>query len=176
MRHCAFIYTPKLAHASVQSLMAGLSGAGVVITHLGTSIPPKEWSGDGESAVSLIVSGMNLTKRTFLRDDNSRVSFSIERHRGPKWEHDTISFSGAPESRVRQIVESIAHEVDHYIAVVGVVGGGESQVWHLISLSQRCPESLRRQFASAEPCAPPYFGPATGLGYSGATEAPPSAN
>jgi len=154
--------------------MAGLSGAGVVITHLGKSVPPEEWSGDEESTVSQIVSGMNLTKRTFLRDDNSRVSFSIERHRGPKWEHDTISFSGAPESRVRQIVESIARQIDHDIAVVGLVGGGESQAWHVISLSQRCPETLRRQFASAEPGAPPYVGPATPGGNSGATEAPSS--
>jgi len=149
MSHCAYIYTPKLSEPSVRSLVVGLAHGGVALTHLGKSDPPKKWSGDEESAVHEILSGTDLTNQTFLRDGKSRVGFSIEMHRDPRWEHDTISFSG-PEVHVRQIAESLAHEIEHYVAVIGLMGGGKTQAWEVVSFGQHCPATLRKQFTNAE--------------------------
>ena len=99
-----------------------------------------------------ILTGTDRTNCTFLRDDKSRLGFSIEMHRDPRWEHDTVSFSG-PEVRVRQIAESLVHEIEHYVAVIGLMGGGKTQAWEVVSLCEHCPATLRRQFTNAEPGA-----------------------
>ena len=173
MSHCAYIYTPKLSETPVRSLFSGLVAGGVTITHLGKSDPPKRWTGDEDAAVRQIMSGTDLTISTFLRDANSRVDFSIELHRDPRWEHDTVSFSG-PENRVRDITQFLVRRIEHYVAILGLVGGGKTQAWQVVSLSEDCPQKLKQQFTNAEPCAAPNGGPATQLGNSAVKEGPPS--
>jgi len=174
MDYCGYIYTPTLSDAGIRSLLTALRSGGVAITHLGKHDPPKRWSGDEESAVLQILSGTDLTNETFLRDSKSRLEFTIEMHRDSRWDHDTVSLSGAPEDRVRQVAELIAGSIPHYVAIIGVVGGGKSQAWRVVRMSRDCPDRLRRQFTNAEPSVAPNGGPATQLGNSNITEGPPS--
>jgi hypothetical protein len=173
MSHCAYIYTPKFSETSVRSLISGLGEGGVTITHLGKSDPPKRWSGGEDAAVLQVVGGTDLTNWTFLRDANRWLDFSIELHRDPRWEHDTVSFSG-PEAQVREAAEFLAHRIDHYLVLFGLLGGGKAQAWRVISLGAGCPERLKRQFTNAELGAPPNGGPAVRSGNSGVSEGPPS--
>jgi len=150
MSHCAFIYTPHLKESDIHLWLEVLSAIGVTITHLGKSDPPKRWTGDHGSALAAILTGNDLTNYTFLRDNTAHIHFDIQLHRDPRWESDTISFSGGAGSRLTEIANKISESLTCYAAIVGISGGGKNQEWQIVHLSPDCPTSLRNKFTKAE--------------------------
>jgi hypothetical protein len=150
MSHCAFIYTRHLTEEDVRSWLELLPVIDVTITHLGKNDPPKRWTGDKEAVLPLILSGTDLTNYTFLRDSTARLHFGIELHRDPRWESDTISFSGVAAPRLVEIARKLVEGLPCYAAIVGVSGGGKDQDWHIVHLSPDCPPMLRSKIPNAE--------------------------
>jgi hypothetical protein len=151
MEHCAYICTPPLSEAGIRSFLTGLRAAGVSLTHLGHNDPPRKWSGDDESAASQILGAPDLTGWTFLRDGKSGLELSVQMHRDPSWGHDTISLSGALQRQIEQVAEAIADSTPHFVAIIGVTGGGKDQAWRVLRMSSECPDRLRSRFTKAEP-------------------------
>ncbi len=155
MSHCAFIYTPSLSAHDIHSLLDFLPSIGLKITHLGKRDPPKRWTGDVASVLAIVLSGTDLTNYTFLRDQNAGVHFSIELHGDPRWDGDTISFSGADAQRLNEIAEKVGQALHCHAAIVGVSGGGKDQNWRIVHISQECPELLRSKFSKAKEVVAP---------------------
>ena len=151
MEHCAYIYTPPISEVGIRSFLTGLRAAGVSLTHLGHNDPPRRWSGDDESAASQILGAPDLTVWSFLRDGKSGLELSVQMHRDPSCGHDTISLSGAPKRQIQQLAEAIADSTPHFVAIIGVTGGGKDQAWRVLRMSSECPDRLRSRFTKAEP-------------------------
>ena len=150
MKHCAFIYTPHLKEGDIRMCLESLTSIGVTITNLGKNDPPRRWTGDIEAVVTAILSGTDLTNYTFLRDRTARLDFDIQLHRDPRWESDTISFSGVAETRLIEIARKLSESLPCYAAIVGVSGGGKDQDWQILHLSPDCPSELRSKITNAE--------------------------
>ena len=153
MSHCAFLYTRHLTEEDVRSLLESLSAINVTITHLGKNDPPKRWIGDMESVLTVVLSGTELTNSTFLRDSTARLHIGIELHRDPRWESDTISFSGVAAPRLIEIARKLSEGLPCYAAIVGVSGGGKDQEWHIVHLSPDCPPTIGSRISNAEQAA-----------------------
>lgn len=143
MSYCAFICTPFLGEAGVHSWLELLASLNVKITYLGKNDPPKKWKGDRESALATILSGTDLTNYTFFRDNTARLHFDIQLHRDPRWESNTIFFSGADEPQLLEITRNPAEQLPCYAAIVGISGGGADQDWQVVHLGPDCPSALR---------------------------------
>jgi hypothetical protein len=149
MSYCAFIYTPFLGEADVRSWLELLASLNVKITHLGKNDPPRKWMGDLNSALATILSGTDLTNYTFFRCSDGRLDFSIQLHRDPRWESDTISFSGTAEPQLLEIARHHAERLPCHTAIVGISGGGKDQDWKVVYLSPECPRTLRSKITKA---------------------------
>jgi hypothetical protein len=149
MSHCAFIFTRHLTDEDVRLCLELLSAINVKITHLGKNDPPKRWAGDMEEVLAVILNGTDLTNSTFLRDSTARLHIGIDLYRDPRWDSDTLSFSGVATPRLIDIARKLAEGLPCYAAIVGVSGGGKDQDWHIVHLSPDCPPGLRSKIPNA---------------------------
>lgn len=149
MKHCAFIYTPHLKEGDIRLCLELLTSLGVTITNLGKNDPPRRWNGDLEAAVTVILSGTDLTNYSFLSDSKARLEFDIQLHRDPRWESDTIALSGETETRLIEIARKLSDRLPCHAAIVGISGGGKDQEWQILRINPDCPSGLRSKFTNA---------------------------
>jgi hypothetical protein len=77
MTHILYAYIANPTTAQVGSFLRALLERGISISHLGKNDPPRKFGGDVEEAVSMVVTGTDLTNWTFARDAAQRLEFPL---------------------------------------------------------------------------------------------------
>jgi hypothetical protein len=126
-----------------------LASQGFSISHLSKSDPPRKFRGSIDAAVSMVLSGTDLTDCTFARDVAWRLDLDFWINNDPRGTHSTVSAS-CPDKAVLGLVANTAVEAfDLFIAIRGVLGGGKQQHWVFVHVTDRCPQELRSRFVVA---------------------------
>ena len=142
MESNGYIYLPKRADDAAVDLIDALIDAGICVSHLGKSDPPKNWKGSKEDIVSMVTSGADSTRWTFGRDKEKGIEFTIELHGDHRWTHDTISISTKDEKETGILVDQLSNRLKPYMGIVGVSGMGKNQDWDIRYISEDCPTDL----------------------------------
>jgi hypothetical protein len=138
MYHLQYSYIEKPTTLHVSRFLRALADCGVSISHLGKSDPPRKFRGSIDEAVSMVLSGKDLTDWTFARDVAQRLDFDFQVHRDPEWTYSTVSAS-CPDLAA----------FDLFITIRGVSSGGKDQPCEVVHVTEKCPHELRSRFAVA---------------------------
>ena len=144
-----YIYTKHPDEIEIRKLFNLLEG--FVISHLGPTDPPKQFSGDTDDVVRSILDSRKLTSYTFARIDKGKIELDFQfRNNDDRWTFSTISMSGKCEKDLREIEIAIRETLKTYIAVLGLLDGSKDQEWNILIKTADCPHDLLSSFSATD--------------------------
>jgi hypothetical protein len=147
--HVLYAYIAKPMTTQVSSFLRVLANQGFSISHLGKNDPPRKFKGSIDEAVSMVLSGTDLTDCTFARSVARRLDLDFHINHHPQGTHSTVSASCPDKAVLGLVADSAAEAFDLFIAIRGVLGRGKQQAWEVVHVTERCPHELRSRFVVA---------------------------
>jgi len=147
--HVLYAYIAKPTTTQVSGFLRALANQGFSISHLSQSDPPRKFRGSIDEAVSMVLSGTDLTDCTFARDVAWRLDLDFWINNDPRGTHSTVSASCPDKAVLGLAANSAVEAFDLFIAIRGVLGGGKEQPWDVVHVTDRCPRALRPRFVVA---------------------------
>jgi hypothetical protein len=147
--HVLYAYIAKPTTLQVSGFLRALANQGFSISHLGKSDPPRKCKGSIDEAVSMVLSGTDLTDCTFARDVAWKLDLDFWINNHPQGTHSTLSASCPDKAVLGLVADSAVEAFDLFIAIRGVFGGGKEQPWEVVHATDSCPQELRSKFVVA---------------------------
>jgi hypothetical protein len=149
MSHILYAYIAKPTTTQVSAFLRALADHGVSLSHLGKRDPPRKFAGSVDEAVSMVLSGTDLTEVALSRAAACKLDIDFWINHDRRGKHSTVSASCPDKAVLGLVADSAAGAFDLFITIRGVLGGGKQQAWEVVHVTERCPHELRSKFVVA---------------------------
>jgi hypothetical protein len=149
MTAIAYLYLPTPPLEDVGLLLSRLVASGITITHFGPNDPPQRWAGDVPDMATVIAKLPEKNKWAFFRDGDRGIELSLTLHYDPRWVHSDLNFSIQSTEEAEALASALSAQLNPYLCICGINGGGKDQFWKVLHERDDCPESLRVGFLRA---------------------------